>query len=294
MIPWTECKKIVNEHCEKTNIPSSGSECVKQLREKMAAKIKEVDDDYPNIKELSIDESGIPTLHKRDPKRKPNSAVWLEKEIKKRMKEGNFIDVLCSSHFYCSWADELGPLTGDAPKIKNPIAGYVQTTFAYGTRLSPTQTAQHVRGCASAHMLSWINRRHVTTDMLDKAREKLINLYKQFKLTKSWGDGKSVAGDGTLEELQMQNLFGEFHFRYRKKGGIAYHHVADNYVLLFSTFMQCGVWEAVEIIEGLLKNNSEVQPDIIHGDTQAQSSVVFALAHLLGFKLMPRIRKMYI
>lgn len=115
-------------------------------------------------------------------------------------------------------------------------------------------------------------------------------LYKQFKLTKSWGDGKSVAGDGTLEELQMQNLFGEFHFRYRKKGGIAYHHVADNYVLLFSTFMQCGVWEAVEIIEGLLKNNSDVQPDIIHGDTQAQSTVVFALAYLLGFKLMPRIR----
>ena len=54
--------------------------------------------------------------------------------------------------------------------------------------------------------------------------------------------------------------------------------------------MPCGVWEAVEIMEGLLKNNSDVQPDIIHGDTQAQSTVVFALSHLLGFKLMPRIR----
>ena len=54
--------------------------------------------------------------------------------------------------------------------------------------------------------------------------------------------------------------------------------------------MSCGVWEAVEIIEGLLKNNSELQPDIIHGDTQAQSTVVFALAYLLGFRLMPRIR----
>ena len=33
-----------------------------------------------------------------------------------------------------------------------------------------------------------------------------------------------------------------------------------------------------------------MQPDIIHGDTQAQSTVVFALAYLLGFRLMPRIR----
>ena len=104
------------------------------------------------------------------------------------------------------------------------------------------------------------------------------------------GDGTSVAGDGTLQELREQNLIAEFHFRYKKRGGIAYHHVADNYVLLFSTFMPCGVWEAVEIIEGLLKNNSDIQPDIIHGDTQAQSTIVFALAYLLGFRLMPRIR----
>jgi TnpA family transposase len=54
--------------------------------------------------------------------------------------------------------------------------------------------------------------------------------------------------------------------------------------------MPCGVWEAVEILEGLLKNDSDVQPDIIHGDTQSQSTIVFALAYLLGFRLMPRIR----
>jgi len=33
-----------------------------------------------------------------------------------------------------------------------------------------------------------------------------------------------------------------------------------------------------------------MQPKIIHADTQGQSTIVFALAYLLGFKLMPRIR----
>ena len=157
--------------------------------------------------------------------------------------------------------------------------------------MGPTQTEQHVHGFSiSAHTLSWINRRHVTPTMLDRAREKIVNLLNQFEIVSSWGDGSSVAADGTLEELREQNLITEFHMRYLKKGGIAYHHVADNYILLFSTFMPCGVWEAVEIIEGLLKNESDIQPDIIHGDTQSQSTVVFALAYLLGFRLMPRIR----
>ena len=56
-----------------------------------------------------------------------------------------------------------------------------------------------------------------------------------------------------MEELREQNLISEFHFRYRRNGGVAYHHIADNYILLFSTFMPRGVWEAVEIMEGLLK-----------------------------------------
>lgn len=50
------------------------------------------------------------------------------------------------------------------------------------------------------------------------------------------------------------------------------------------------MWEAVYIIEGLLKNTSDVKPTTVHADTQGQSQPVFALAHLLGFDLMPRIR----
>ena len=33
-----------------------------------------------------------------------------------------------------------------------------------------------------------------------------------------------------------------------------------------------------------------MQPDTVHGDTQGQSEPVFGLAHLLGIKLMPRMR----
>src|SRR5699024_1215241 len=58
----------------------------------------------------------------------------------------------------------------------------------------------------------------------------------------------------------------------------------------FSRFIPCGVWEAVHLIEGLLANDSEIQPDTVHADTQGQSLPVFTLATLFGFDLMPRIR----
>jgi TnpA family transposase len=41
---------------------------------------------------------------------------------------------------------------------------------------------------------------------------------------------------------------------------------------------------------GLTKNKSDIQPDTLHGDTQAQSAPVYGLVFFLGIKLMPRIR----
>ena len=82
----------------------------------------------------------------------------------------------------------------------------------------------------------------------------------------------------------------ERHIRYGGYGGIAYYHVSDTYIALFSHFIPCGVWEAIYILDGLMRNESDIQPDTLHGDTQAQSTPVYALAFLLGIKLLPRIR----
>lgn len=81
-------------------------------------------------------------------------------------------------------------------------------------------------------------------------------------------------------------------YGYGGYGGIGYYHVSDMYIALFSHFIPCGVYEAIYILDGLIKNESDVQPDTLHGDTHAQSAPVFGLAYLLGINLMPRIRSL--
>jgi len=50
------------------------------------------------------------------------------------------------------------------------------------------------------------------------------------------------------------------------------------------------VWEAVYLIQGLLEQQSKTRPSRVHTDTQGQALPVYALAHLFGFDLMPRVR----
>jgi TnpA family transposase len=117
-----------------------------------------------------------------------------------------------------------------------------------------------------------------------------VNAYAQLDLPRLWGDGSHAAADGSQVDTWSDNLLAESHIRYGGYGGIAYRHIADNYIALFTHFIPCGVWEAVYIIEGLLRNTSDIQPEVVHADTQGQSLPVFGVAHLLGFELLPRIR----
>lgn len=292
LLSWNECSELLSDYCKKVNFPNNAKDFVDNIRTHFIGLAEKVDRAYPEIEEFIIDDKGVPTLKRRGAKKRPPSAIWLAKTIKERMPERNLVDILCSTHHYTGWAYMFGPISGSDPKIENAVEKYIYTNFAYGSGMGATQAAQHIKTHLdlSSHILSWINRRHVNAKMLDQARELLINCANTFPLILAWGDGKSCAADGNLRELREENLIAEFHVRYGKKGGIAYHHVADNYIALFSTFIPCGVWEAVAIIEGLLQNKSDVQADTIHADTQGQSTIVFAVAYLLGFKLMPRIR----
>jgi TnpA family transposase len=116
-------------------------------------------------------------------------------------------------------------------------------------------------------MLSFINRRHANANKLNAALKDIINRYHAFDCPRS--GGRQVSGRRWHQVRYVRpEPAGGYHIRYGGYGGIAYHHVADNYVALFSHFIPCGVWEAVYIIEGLLQNKSDIQPDTVHADTQ--------------------------
>ena len=173
--------------------------------------------------------------------------------------------------YWTNWSRHLGPLSGSDPKMEDARARDILTTFAYATNLGPAQMARHLRGGVSAETIAYINRRHVTTERLDAANRDIIDRFSRCVLPRCWGDEKRVATDGTQYDLAEENLMAERHIRYGGYGGIAYHHVSDLYILLFSHFIACGVWEAIYIIDGLLKNRSAIQPTTVHADTQGQN-----------------------
>jgi TnpA family transposase len=290
LLPWSDCEPLLADYCKELGFEPSASTFIIQLKDLLTSTANEVDKNYPENGQVTISEGEEPVLKRNNRKDTVDGVTVLEKAIYEQLPERSIIEILCNVEHWIHWTRHFGPLSGSDPKLENSVERYITLAFGYGCNLGPTQTSKHMSGVVSAHMLSFVNRRHINALKLDQAIRDMINSYNYFELPKMWGDGRVAAADGTKFDLYEENLLSEYHIRYGGYGGIAYHHVSDTYIALFSHFIPCGVWEAVYIIDGLIKNKSDIQPDTLHADTQGQSTPVFALSYLLGIKLMPRIR----
>lgn len=288
LISWGDFEHNAAMYCKQSGLEIDGGRAINKLLLQLSATAKTVDREFPDNLSLRI-ENGEPILTKTKAKQPPMQLARLLNLIEERVEPISILDVFVDTDRWLGWTRFFGPISGHDAKISNPSTRYVVTAFGYGCGLGPTQTARSLK-ILDRRQIAWINQRHVTEETLDKVIVELINAYNKFELPKSWGSGKSSSADGTKWNLYEENLLSEYHIRYGGYGGLGYYHVSDTYIALFSHFIPCGVWEAVYILDGLLKNESDIQPDTLHADTQGQSTPVFGLAHLLGIKLMPRIR----
>lgn len=277
------------QYGREVEMPVSDSHAfVSQLKEMLLTTSKRVDGRFGD-NEMATFKNGKLSL-KKSPARKNNAELEkLDALITSRMPQTNILDVLIESEKWLELTKLFPLLSGREKRIDEPEKRFITTLFCYGCNLGPEQTSKSVTNI-SAKQVAWLQLRHATEDRLDRAIAKTINEYNKLDLPKYWGDGSSASADGTKWDLYEQNILSEYHIRYGGYGGIGYYHVSDTYIALFSHFIPCGVYEAVHILDGLLKNQSDIQPDTLHGDTQAQSYTVFGLSHLLGINLMPRIR----
>ena len=271
-----------------TGIDVNPESFVAALRHEMTTLTKAVDANFPENAHAEIVDGRL-ILRKPTRSEPLDSLRQLDTQIIERMESISIVDVLIDVDRWLDLHKLFRPLAGTESRVDDLRMRFITTLFCYGCNLGPTQTAKSIKGL-SRRQVSWLNLKYVTEDLLDKAIVKVINAYNKFELPGYWGSGKHASADGTKWNLYEQNLLSEHHIRYGGYGGIGYYHVSDKLIALFSHFISCGTYEGIYILDGLASNESDIQPDTLHGDTHAQSYPVFALAYLMGIKLMPRIR----
>lgn len=288
LISWEEYNKTIEIYGKQVNLSVEKTEFTQNLKQWLGDEIQNTNNTF-NKNEFVKIINGEPVISRLKKIEYSEYKKKIDLLISEKLNKVNIIDIITDTEYWIKWTKHFGLMSGHKSKVDDPIERYLLAAFCYGCNLGPTQTIRSIEKLSRKN-ISWINQHHVSEEGINKAINHIINAYNHFSLPQFWGTGKRASADGTKWDLYEKNLLSEYHIRYGGYGGIGYYHVSDKYIALFSHFIPCGVWEGVHILDLLQNQDSDIQPDTIHGDTQSQNAPVFGLSYLLGINLMPRIR----
>lgn len=140
--------------------------------------------------------------------------------------------------------------------------------------------------------LLYVKRHYIHQEHLRNAIAQVVNAVLQVRIADIWGEGTSAcASDSKQFGAWDQNLMTEWHQRYGGRGVMIYWHVEKKSVCIYSQLKTCSSSEVAAMLEGLLRHNTEMTVERNYVDSHGQSEMAFAFCHLLGFDLMPRLKR---
>ena len=130
----------------------------------------------------------------------------------------------------------------------------------------------------------------MTRENLRRAITAVVNATFSARDPQWWGEGTACASDSKRFGSWSSNLMTEHHVRYGGPGVMIYWHVERKSVCIYSQLKGCSASEVAAMIEGVLRHCTDAEIDRNYVDTHGASVVGFAFAHLLGFRLLPRLK----
>jgi TnpA family transposase len=142
--------------------------------------------------------------------------------------------------------------------------------------------------------LLYVRQRYLTVDGLRRAIAIVTNGTLRVRDPLVWGDGTTAcASDSKHFGAWDQNLMTQWHVRYGGRGVMIYWHVERQSLCIHSQLKSPSSSEVAAMIEGLIRHCTEMAVDRQYVDSHGQSTVAFAFCRLLGFELLPRLKRIH-
>lgn len=280
-------------HYAALKLPLNAEEKITELQNEMHEKLTMLDQGLPKNKKVSISEyrGGWISVSKDDIQPEPKRLAYLKQEIANRWWMINLIDILKETDLRVGFTDLFQTLaTHERLDRKTIQKRLLLCLFGLGTNTGLKRVASGNTDVTYKDLV-YIKRKYIYKDNLKAANEHVANAILADRLEEVWGKGTtSCASDSTRVVAYDQNLRTQWFPRYRGPGVSVYWHVEEKSMCIYSQVNTPNSSEVASMLHGLLSHNTNKEIDKNFVDTHGQSEVGFAFCHLLGFKLMPRLK----
>ncbi|SHK62484.1 Transposase and inactivated derivatives, TnpA family [Paramaledivibacter caminithermalis DSM 15212] len=276
--------------------PLDGEKFISSLKESMHEALSMFNNGLPKNSKVKLSEraGGWITLSPLDPQPEPQNLFRVKAEVSRLWPMTNLLDVLKEADLRLSFTDHFKTMTSREQLDRSIIQKrLILALYGLGTNTGLKRVSAGNHGENYKDLL-YIRRKFINKDNLRNAISSVVNAILNCRIEDIWGDGTTTcASDSKKFGAWDQNLMTEWHIRYRGRGVMIYWHVEKKSTCIYSQLKTCSSSEVSAMIEGLLRHCTDMEIQKNYVDSHGQSEVAFAFCHLLGLKLMPRLKAIY-
>jgi TnpA family transposase len=221
--------------------------------------------------------------------------VALKGEVSQRWGTIELLDVLKEADHLSGFTDEFASVASreivDRSTLRRRL---LLVLFALATNTGIRHVVDAVDGDVTGDTeatLRRVRRLWVNRDNLRAAVSRLVNATLAARDRAWWGDGTACASDSRRFSSWSSNLMTEYHVRYGGPGVMIYWHVERRSACIYSQLKSCSASEVAAMLDGVLHHCTSADVDRNYVDTHGASLVAFAFSYLLGFNLLPRLKR---
>jgi TnpA family transposase len=227
----------------------------------------------------------------RPKQEEPENLVAVKTEIERRWGTIDLLDILKYAEFDTDFTAEFTSVATRENLSKDVLRRrLLLVLFGLGTNMGIKRVAVTGKHGESEATLRRVRHLFVNRTNMRAALVKLVNATFAARDEMWWGTGTACASDSRKFGSWSSNFMTEWHQRYQGPGVMIYWHVERKSVCIYSQLKSCSASEVAAMIEGVLRHCTEMVVDRQYTDTHGASIVGFAFAHMLDFKLMPRLK----
>lgn len=283
------------EHYAALRKPLDASAFIDQLREEMRTELSALDEQLPALDWVEIRDRGKQgpiKLSDLPAAPEPKNLRALKSEIRTRWGTVPLIDILKEAVLRTGCLNHITSSAGRGDLAREVLAErLLLAVYAYGTNTGIRAIAGGEHG-HSEDELRYVRRRYLTADVARAMATEIANATFAVRRSAVWGTGSSaIASDSTHFGAFDQNIFTEWHSRYGGRGVLIYWHVDRKSMAIHSQLINCSASEVAAMIEGAMRHGTTMEVDGNYTDSHGQSEIGFGLTRLLGFDLLPRIKR---
>jgi TnpA family transposase len=218
----------------------------------------------------------------------PESTVRLRHVFESSLRRVRIEHLLQDVDTQCRFTEAFRCARKEAPPPHVLLAALI----AHGTNLGISAMGHSAEGI-TVDMLQSASQWFLNEETLKAANKILVDYHHRLPLAAIGGTGRRSSSDGQRFAVRQSSLLGAFYpryFGYYDQAITVYTHTSDQMSTYYNQVISCRSRESLYVLSGLLLNDTILQPQFHHVDTGGVTEHLFALCHLLGIDLMPRIK----